>query len=126
MRRRRGLTLFLAQRASTSPLRRAPSWTVGYQFKTGGNITVYNLGFDDSGVAPLTYPGNGTATMPDGFTASHAVGIYDFDKGALLVQAIVPQNSTLLDSNFRYAEQLLDGAEKPSPGHIFCPRWERM
>ena len=99
----------------------APSWTVGYQFKTGGDITVYNLGFYDSGLAPLTYPGNGTTTMPNGFTDSHAVGIYDTLRGNLLVQAVVPQNSTLLDSNFRYAEQLMDSTGKTIIGPYILP-----
>lgn len=100
----------------------APNWAVGYQFKTGGDVTVYNLGFYDSGLAPLTDPGHGTTTMPDGFTASHAVGIYDYNKGNLLVQAVVPQNSTLLDSNFRYAEQLEDGAGNAISGPYILPR----
>lgn len=92
----------------TSPA--AASWAVGYEFTINANVPVYNLGFYDSGTAPRSDPGSGTTTSPDGFTASHEVGIYNAIGGALLVQALVPQFSTLLDSNFRYADQLEDAS----------------
>ena len=97
------------------------SWAVGYQFSTrNADVTLYNLGFYDSGIAPTTRPGSGTSTMPDGFTSDHEVGIYDVH-GNLLIQAVVPQNATLLDGNFRYAEDLKDGAGNLITGPYILP-----
>ena len=97
------------------------SWAVGYQFSTRtADVTLYNLGFYDSGIAPITNPGSGTLTTPDGFTSPHEVGLYDVH-GNLLVQAVVPQNATLLDGNFRYAADLEDGAGHAITGPYILP-----
>ncbi len=97
------------------------SWAVGYQFSTrNADVTLYNLGFYDSGIAPTTAPGNGTITMPDGFTSSHEVGLYDVH-GNLLIQTVVSQSATLLDGNFRYAADLRDGAGNPITGPYILP-----
>ena len=98
------------------------SWAVGYQFSTrNAAVTLYNLGFYDSGIAPLTNPGSGTSTTPDGFTSSHEVGLYDATTNNLVLQAVVPQNATLLDGNFRYAADLRDGVGNLITGPYILP-----
>ncbi len=61
-------------------------WTLGWSFSTTGTITITGLGAYDAG--------------GDGFTSSHAVGLWSADQ-TLLASTTVTSASTLIDG-FRY------------------------